>query len=70
MSTRERRPEEQIRHNPGSDDNNPASPARRDADRLREHTAGLLAAARRVIDDTVSGQSENYLTSVRQDGGQ
>jgi hypothetical protein len=70
MSTRERRPDEQIRHNPGNDDNNPASPARRDADRLREHTAGLLATARGVIDNTLSGESEDYLTSVRQDGGQ
>ena len=70
MSTRERRPNEQTRHNPGNSDNTPASPARREADRLREHTAGLLAAARSVIDNTVSGQSEDYLTSVRQDGGQ
>jgi hypothetical protein len=70
MSTRERRPEEEVRHNSGNDDSTPANPVRQEIDRLREHTSGLLAAARGVIDDTLSGQSEDYLTSVRQEGGQ
>jgi hypothetical protein len=70
MSEREKRHEEQIQPNPGNDDTEPTNPAREQVESLRTHASGLLAAARSVIDDTLSGESENYLNSVRQQGGQ
>jgi hypothetical protein len=67
MSTRERRPEEAQNQNPESQ---PATSARERVDSLRDRARELLATARSVIDQTLSGESEDYLNSVRQQGGQ
>ena len=68
MSEREKKHEEQVQ--PAAEETQPVNPAREQVESLREHATGLLAAARGVIDDTLSGESENYLNSVRQQGGQ
>jgi hypothetical protein len=67
MSTREKKNTENERINAGAA---PASPAREHVETLRRRAAELLATARSVIDDTLSGESEDYLNSVRQQGGQ
>ena len=48
----------------------PMSPAREQVETLRSRVTELLATARSVIDETLSGESEGYLNSVRQQGGQ
>jgi len=67
MSTRERRPEEAQNHGAETQQTNPA---RDQVDSLRQRATELLATARSVIDQTLSGESEDYLNSVRQQGGQ
>jgi hypothetical protein len=67
MSTRERRPEETLNNNPGDQ---PTNPVRERVDSLRSHAGDLLATARTVINQALSGESENYLNTVRQRGGQ
>ena len=68
MSEREKKREEEAQ--PAAEETHPVSPAREQVESLRTHASGLLAAARGVIDDTLSGESEDYLNSVRQQGGQ
>jgi hypothetical protein len=48
----------------------PMSPARERVETLRRRAGDLLSAARTVIDDTLSSESEDYLNAVRQQGGQ
>ncbi|MGD8415254.1 MAG: hypothetical protein PVF33_13525 [Candidatus Latescibacterota bacterium] len=67
MSTRERKPEERQINDATPQ---PATPARERVDSLRNRAEELLATARNVIDRTLSGESEEYLHSVRQQGGQ
>jgi hypothetical protein len=72
MSERERRNEQAVTNNPSGDgdDSQDQQPGRERVDSLRQHATELLAAARTVIDDTLSGESEDYLNSVKQQGGQ
>jgi hypothetical protein len=67
MSTRERKPEEAQNNEAETQQTNPA---RDQVDSLRQRATELLATARNVIDQTLSGESEDYLNSVRQQGGQ
>jgi len=67
MSTRERKPEEAQNNDA---ENQQTNPARDQVDSLRQRATELLATARNVIDQTLSGESEDYLHSVRQQGGQ
>jgi hypothetical protein len=67
MSTRERSPEEAQNNDAETQQ---ANPAREQVDSLRQRATELLATARNVIDQTLSGESEDYLNSVRQQGGQ
>jgi hypothetical protein len=67
MSTRERKPEEAQNNDAETQQTNPA---RDQVDSLRQRATELLATARNVIDQTLSGESEDYLNSVRQQGGQ
>jgi hypothetical protein len=68
MSTRERR-NEQVQPDTG-DEPQAEHPASEHVESLRRHATELLATARSVIDETLSGESEDYLNSVRQQGGQ
>jgi len=71
MSERERRNQQTTNNQTGDGgDSNDQHPARERVDSLRQHATELLAAARTVIDDTLSGESEDYLNSVKQQGGQ
>ena len=71
MSTRERRNEQAAGNQPGTGGEPQAEhPAREHVESLRRHATELLATARSVIDDTLSGESEDYLNSVKQQGGQ
>ena len=67
MSTREKKHNE-IQEN--AVEAQPMSPAREQVERLRRRATELLATARHVIDETLSGESEDYLNAVRQQGGQ
>jgi len=71
MSTRERRNEQAEGNQPDTGDEPQAEhPASEHVESLRRHATELLATARSVIDETLSGESEDYLNSVRQQGGQ
>lgn len=67
MSTRERKHRELEQD---AAEAQPMSPGREQVETLRRRASELLAAARSVIDDTLSGESEDYLNAVRQQGGQ
>lgn len=67
MSTREKKITEAEQNTVEAQ---PMSPAREQVETLRQRATELLAAARGVIDDTLSSESEEYLNSVKQQGGQ
>jgi hypothetical protein len=48
----------------------PSSPQRDHIDTLQRCARDLLSTARQLIDNTISGESEDYLDAVRQKGGQ
>ena len=68
MSEREKRNEdagrEAQRHDP------PACQSRERADSLRGNARNLIDAAHRIVDDTLSSNSEDFLKATRQQGGQ
>jgi hypothetical protein len=65
---RERRSERQNEHHtPGAQ---PVNPGRERVDSIYQSARNMLSAARELIDETLSGESEEYLESVRQAGGQ
>jgi len=68
MSTREKKKTE-VEQNDAVEAQ-PMTPAREQVETLRERATELLTTARNVIDDTLSSESEQYLNSVRQQGGQ
>jgi hypothetical protein len=68
MSTREKKNTEAQQQR--AVEAQPMSRAREQVETLRERATELLATARNVIDDTLSSESEQYLNSVRQQGGQ
>jgi hypothetical protein len=67
MSTRERKHED-VRSSPVAQQ--PIPRERRRVETLQRNARTLLDTARGLIDDTLSGQSEEYLNAVRQQGGQ
>lgn len=67
MSTRERKRDDIERDAIGP---HPEIPEQNRIDALQQHARDLLNTARRLIDNTLSGESEDYLDAVRQQGGQ
>jgi hypothetical protein len=68
MSEREKRREDEVRETPRTDP--PANEARTRADSLRGNARNLIAAAHRIVDETLSSNSEDFLKETRQQGGQ
>jgi hypothetical protein len=68
MSERERRNEDAARETQRTDP--PSNEARERADSLRGNARNLIAAAHRIVDDTLSSNSEDFLKATRQQGGQ
>jgi len=48
----------------------PSTQERNHFETLQHNARELLDSARQLIDDTLSGESEDYLNAVRQQGGQ
>jgi hypothetical protein len=67
MSTRERKRDD-IQHEASAPQ--PGGPEQNHFDGLQRHARDLLDTARHLIDNTLSGESEDYLDAVRQQGGQ
>lgn len=68
MSEREKKHEDAPRETPRTDP--PANEARARADSLRGNARNLISAAHRIVDETLSSNSEDFLKATRQQGGQ
>lgn len=68
MSEREKRNEDAVRETPRTDP--PSNEARMQADSLRGNARNLIDAAHRIVDETLSSNSEDFLKATRQQGGQ
>lgn len=67
MSDRERKRED-VQPEPVAQQ--PSTQERNQFETLQHNARELLDSARQLIDDTLSGESEDYLNAVRQQGGQ